>query len=416
MRTGRGSLFRVAMLCRRPAFAAAFLLLGALACGGDSGPEAAAPQGAEKALYVQSPPAACTWPARSAPTAKPGEPLIISEGTPPCRIYFRETGIVLRGDSASGAPDPGPYVARDSRGRFISSIAGDHARLAVWNPDGSFDRTIGREGFGPGEFPRSQFAPVIFVDGADRIYVRSGGGVWSILEPTFEHVGRMGIPSIQSRGSNAVFRDGTIIASAGAGGERVDYFQRYTPNGSGPTGFAEIPLDRRAAGSERTTVPADDSTFWASPDAGSDAGYLLEHWSITGTRLAALRRDVSWLPRPKTQSAPPAPTDPPRPFVNLRSVGPDGLLLVYATVNNDTWRPLAAGEERPRVSTRRNVHIDVIAPREGTVVASEVVNISALGEGTIPFEFFPRTNLGYRIDDSGDLPVVRIVEYGLRPR
>ncbi len=385
-----------------------------LGCRGDTRPAAVAAD-SQRALFRDSVTAPCERPAANGTAPAANDTVVIANTTYPCRLFFRETGIVLRGDSAKGVPMPGEFVARDSKGRFFSNIVGDQSRIAVWNADGSFDRTMGQAGPGELALPRTQFAPVVHVDGDDRLYVRWGGGLWSVYEPTLQFLGRIPVPSPQTRHANAVFRGGFIMASTGTRGDQLEYFRRYGVGGPTPA-FATIPLAIRHGTSFRGIVAADDTTFWAGPDPADDDGYSLERWTIGGERIMGFRREVPWFPEMGISSETRDPAEPPRPTVNPMNVDAEGLVLVYTLIPNDAWRQRPAGEAPPAVAADRNVHIEVIDPRAATALASEVVNISTYTSRTIPYEFFPRTRLGYVQSRTDGRAEVRVVEYGLARR
>ena len=379
--------------------------------GGESRAPAVAAD-AERALVRDSVPAACERPVATERRTEARDTVVIDDTSYPCRLYFRETGIVLRGDSAKGVSQPGQFVARDSKGRFFSNIAGDQSRIAVWNPDGSFDRLLGQAGPGQPAAPRTQFAPVVYVDGDDRIYVRWGGGLWSVYEPTLQFLGRIPVPSSQTRHANAVFSGGFIMSSSGIRGDQLEYFRRYGVGGGAPA-FGTIPLEIRHGSSFRGIVAADDTTFWAGPDPADDDGYSLERWTIRGERVSGFRREVPWFPRTGLSPERADSAAPPRPTVNPMNVDAEGMVLVYTLIANEAWRQRAAGEAAPTPLTDRNVHIEVIDPRGATVLASETVNIATYRARTIPYEFFPRTRLGYVHTEREGRAEVRIIEYGL---
>lgn len=63
--------------------------------------------------------------------------------------------VVSLGDSAGeGFVAFGAVIARDRRGNYLVSHPRAAGHLIVFRPDGTFDRTVGRAGGGPGEFRR----------------------------------------------------------------------------------------------------------------------------------------------------------------------------------------------------------------------------------------------------------------------
>lgn len=356
-------------------------------------------RGAEQALYVSSEPPPCTLPASKA-EAPSADTIVLRDTEYPCRLYFRETGVVLRGDSAGRSPYPGRHVARDSRGRFITSIAGEPGRLAIWNPDGSFNRTLGQPGHGPGEISVEGLGTIPFVDAADWIYVRGGGGRWTVFDAEYEFVGRQAVPSEGRRETNAVFPRGQILTSLAPHARRPSYFRVHEVSGALAGEFAPIPPQNRAGDFTRILLAADDSTFWAGPDAFT-GGYAFERWSIDGRLETRIERDVAWFPETKGTKSPTA---------SPVALDREGNLLVYS------WVPSGSARDTTNPGADLDVHLEVIDWRGGRVLASEVVNGRAIVERTIPRHFFPRTHFGYLYDESEDEPVVRIIEYGVTSR
>ena len=331
-------------------------------------------------------------------SVEPDSTLTLNDEDYPCRLSFRETAVVLRGDANGPAPYPGRYVARDSRGRFITSIAGDNSRVAIWNPDGSFNRTLGEPGQGPGEIPAAGFEPVVFIDSRDWLYVRTGGQQWTIFNADYEYVRRVAIPSRGQFGSNLVFAPGRILVSVPGEVRATHYFRLYGADGDLASQFAQIPPDNRMSSYARMVTPASDTTFWASPDAAGSDSYALELWSMSGTKLSEVRRPIGWF-----SSGAPSPTRPAkRPTLVPVNVDANGRLLVYSWTGQNTGSP--------------EVHLELIDVRRGAVLASEVVDVPSIMGGPTPRYFFPGTSMGYRYDESAETPVVRIVEYSLTRR
>jgi hypothetical protein len=354
-------------------------------------------------LYRAEQPAPCRYSSRSTSRESPWSDVNLTQTSYPCRLYFRETGVVLQGDSAGNSPYPDRYVARDSRGRFYSSIAGERTRIAIWNSDGSFERYFGSPGEGPGEVPHGNMPPLVFIDASDGLYIRTSGHRWTFFSDTLGYIGRAVAISTGHPSVNAVFHEARILTAISVGDPGSHYFRLDGPDGTVQREFPPIPDNRRDSdflqGVLRTIVGVDETTFVASPETEDD-GYALDLWSISGNRLASLRRTAPWFP-----TGPPPPATKPGqwfgPRVSPVSVDSAGLVLVYTIIRKDGGH---------------NAHLEVLDWRGNAVVASEMVDGTAIWEERIPTYFFPRSNLGYRYDDTGDVPVVRIIEYGLTER
>lgn len=131
-----------------------------------------------------------------------------------------ERDLVLGGDP--GNPDATFFrprdVAVDAQGRIYVLDQGNY-RVQVFDADGRFMRTLGREGQGPGEF---QY-PLSLAVGDDRLLVVDGGnarvGIWD-LDGT--HIGDVGIERAGLLGTRAdLFPDASIL---------IDYADRQSLN------------------------------------------------------------------------------------------------------------------------------------------------------------------------------------------
>ena len=113
----------------------------------------------------------------------------IEDREPPCRFVFRPTGVRLEAVVDGSRPDPGTVVLMDGLGRFYSANArGYDAVISVWNPEGEYLTSFGREGEGPGECTvRGMLS--LYLDGRNQLHVRDGGLSWSALAAD-DHVTR----------------------------------------------------------------------------------------------------------------------------------------------------------------------------------------------------------------------------------
>jgi hypothetical protein len=372
------------------------VLLGVSACD----PRSVADSGESEELFRTKRPAPCSYRTNSTASSSSLSDVTLNATTYPCRLYFRETGVMLQGTFDGSVPYPGREVARDSQGRFYSSIAGETTRIAIWNSDGSFERFFGRAGEGPGELPHGQFPPIVFIDAAGAFYIRTGGHRWTFFSDTLGYLGRAVILSQGSAYFNAVFPGGKIVTAVGPSSRESHDFSVRTRDGTLQARFPLLSDERRASNFfravPRSIVAVDDTSFVVGPEAPGD-GYPLDLWSISGTRIAQLRRQAAWLadgpfPRGEITGLWPGP------IVTPLNVDSSGYFLVRTTVT-DGGSPSS--------------HFEVIDWRGGTVLASEVADPTTKFRDQFPRHFFPGTNVGYRYDDSGDEPVVRIIEYGL---
>jgi hypothetical protein len=258
--------------------------------------------------------------------------------------------------------------------------------------------------------------PIVVTDAADRIYVRHFDQSWRIFEPDLTFATQV---SLKGTGNafnvNAVTGDGCIVSSA-VSLPASAIFQVVLPSDTSVHAFGPIP---EAAGSDsnprvtRAIAATRDSTFWAAPFATVDHRYVLEQWSAGGTLLRTLIRDASWYRDLSSGAAP----RPPPPSIQPRNVDQNGNLLVLSWIANEHWsEPVASGQSAGPPLSRWNIHLEVIDPDAGAVLASEVVSLQAIGarRGRIPRYYIAGTSLGYYVERSDlGLSSIHLVEYQL---
>jgi hypothetical protein len=346
---------------------------------------------------------------------------ITDAGAPPCRLLLRATGISLRGTLDGSVPYPGRSVARDSHGRFVSSVSGDGTRFAVWHPDGSFITTVGRHGSGPGEFPGGPEL-VVFTDASDNIHVRESGGRWSVFDASLGYLTSFRSEGVGTQSSqfSQVLADGRVAESGTASG--APYVSITDAGGRSrrldvSPAVIEI-VDPQYATNRRAIHATRAASLWVGPWRAAPSvrtGYALEHWSAAGNLLMTLVRHPAWYPGPAPGTAARQGQIVPSPLIVPVNIDPDGYLLVYAWVANRDWRWIDDDDERGRSTPAfQNLHLEVLDPATGTVVASEAVRVSAIVNGVMPRYFFPGTRLGYYLanPDSAE-PSIEVVEYTL---
>ncbi len=231
-------------------------------------------------------------------------------------------------------------MAVDSSGRYyVAHGDGGFAATRIWvfDKDGAFLRTIGRDGDGPGEYRlisridclagdtlvvfdtrlrrRTTLAP------DDSVIATQPYQVSGFMNSSFLLDGRMVVNEHQRTPAGAgyplqvVDREGQIVRPLGS--VRPEYR-----------------LGEPYKYQRPTSVGADGATVWTI----GRGDYLMELWDTTGNRLAALQREVEWfepyvLGRDITPNGP-----PPLPAVGLFSADGAGRLWVAVRVPSDNWR------------------------------------------------------------------------------
>jgi hypothetical protein len=303
-------------------------------------------------------------------------------------------------------------------------VEGNNAQVAIWRANGTFDRTIGQRGDGPGELGPGTAPLKVFVDARDRVYVRASQGRWSVFSRDLRFVRGIRVRSSGLRAVTAVLDDGRILISDPPFQEGVRRFAVIGMIGAAEQAFGE--LEPQPTSMEMRTHPSvvigSEASFFSGPPSDGTAGYVLDEWSLLGNKTASYRRAAEWLSASERNSGSArsrrrisSGKSPPGLAIRPVNVDHDGLVLTYVWVPNANWREVTRSEQNKdpnRLSF--NLHIEVLDPRAGTILASEVVNSVAVADGAIPLEYFDGTRLGYRHGRGADgLPVVSIVEYSL---
>jgi hypothetical protein len=206
-----------------------------------------------------------------------------------CPPSFREKAVL-----GSDGPGVGPLrsVGEDGAGRFYLAHDYSASAIAVYAPNGRFQRTIGRQGRGPGEYRRISrvhtFADTVFVyDEQERkedAYAGSGPLRFVRTRPVPLQV-YAALP----------MRDGTLLVNSDvrAPGAVAAPFHVVGPDGqivrSFPDGGGRFRYDEAHLLS-RAMARASDTTFWAA----HETQYVLELWSVSGRKLAELDRVTNW--------------------------------------------------------------------------------------------------------------------------
>jgi hypothetical protein len=319
-----------------------------------------------------------------------------------CEIHFEDV-VTIRGDSSRGWPSPGDAAARDSKGRFYTSIVDNNSSIAVWSSSGEFIRTIGRPGEGPGEIPTGSVPPILLVDSRDFLHVRTMGFVYTLFDSLHEFSARQRVTA----GGEAVMAGGVLLTGTRLRGSP----HQFTVSDATGTlrAFGELPpgaLSTPNATARRAISGVNDSLFWAGPMNGYAQGYTLELWSLSGTRRGVLQRDASWYSEARD------------PGVQPKNIDADGGILVFTWQRNDNWRVITDRElQRELVGTMQDIYIELIDPDAGVVLGTKVIPLTAIINGSAPSSFFRGTRLGYRsVEDSLGFRTIHVVRYALKTR
>lgn len=262
-------------------------------------------------------------------------------------------------------------VAQDHRGYFYVAAGYDAAPIAVYGPDGRFQRLIGRGGQGPGEF---SFVSAIATDRSNLLY--SFGTHFSLHRSD----GTLIRSTATVNGSRvyAAFplRDGTIVLQATLVG-RSDRapLQLIDREGRLVRSFGQDSGDQFVSNfwtRWRPVSAAPGDRVWM----GRVNRYRLELWSTSGKRLALLERKTTWF-APWENHTGELDVDKPPPRLLALRVDQEGLLWTLVQVADANYKAVPrTGGERKMYSPREESNlsdtiIEVIDPTTGKLLASQ---------------------------------------------
>jgi len=339
----------------------------------------------------------------------------IPDNEPPCEIVFVSTGIVLSADPNGVRPDPGSFHARDSRGRYFTNSISEPGVVAVWDSTGTFARTIGRPGEGPGEFSRSVVQPWV-TTGDTLVFYNSRR--FTIFDGEGTLIGTIPsrLPMSLRSGSYAVAPGGLVVVGEAYRSSQGRSVSLITMAGEHIRSYGDSspPV---AAGSDnglRTVAMQGDDRFWAS--LLPHEGYAFEYWTFDGDWLQSVRREASWTPRPL--KAPAAQTGSRYvPFkVASLSVDEDGLLYALTLRMKDGVDLSVRAANDSVESELFEVRLEVIDPIAGRVLA-RLGPVSGIGVYTdFPTQFTGTRFGSRRVRTVDDLTNWEIVEFVMRPK
>lgn len=302
-------------------------------------------------------------------------PVELRESCPNCRVEWQR--VVTLGDGRGGVFGAATSVVRDSRGRYLVASESRRAEVLVFAGDGTFNRTIGRAGAGPGEYGWASelvWAPGDSLHVIDVVLRR-----WTTLAPDFQVARIRPIPGDFLW--DAVFLEGHGLVA-----------NLYVPT----TGQASFPLHAldnlgaiaRSFGAAKDGIVRRDlpSTTRRKLARGPNNGvwsariseYSVSLWDTRGRQVKELRRGVPWF-RPWVQVTTPSPEQPPSTEIVAIHGDKAGLLWVLIQVPDPRWRDHLEEFRTPEGKVYRptdrdavyDTYVEVINPATGEVLASQ---------------------------------------------
>jgi hypothetical protein len=295
-------------------------------------------------------------------------------------------------------------MVRDSRGNFLVAHGdgGAHAReVWVFDQEGTFIQTIGREGEGPGEYRSIRRIDVLPGDTLELFDVRLRRR--TTLSPDLKVVATESYETAGFAGSVRLPDGRLVLRQHIRTPGRVGFpFQLVSRSGEIVRSLGSINPEHR---------PREDVKYMRSVTSGPDGGsvwtvgfgdYLMELWDTTGARRAALRREAEWF-EPYVLDYSGISPDGPTPQSQVRFVKLDSADRLWVMVKKATqnWREvlLANPDHVTDPSLLQKVYdwiLEVVDTHTGVLVVSQVLPhreyTRFLGEDLI---------VSYREDDLG---------------
>lgn len=331
------------------------------------------------------------------------------ECVPGCAIELRP--LVSLGGGEEGWVGATFNVARGSRFYYVAGATLPPSEIHVFDFDGSFVRTIGSPGQGPGEY---RWIRALRVSEGDTLHVFDVlNDRHTVIAPDFSVARTRRLPGEIQDGGALPAADGHFLINASVpSAEGIGYpLHLIDPGGNLVRSFGS---DRPRAGfnepssrPRRRVARSRAGGIWAT----HPTEYRIERWTTAGARVQELRIEADWMagdaPSPRREhDAPPGP--PPRSLLSIWE-DDDGLLWVTGRIPPPRWQDAVDGTRIVDRNEYAHTVIEVIDPETGTRLARRVVPSFAGVLDPIRGDLYT-----YRESDEG-IPVLDVWEIGITP-
>jgi hypothetical protein len=299
-----------------------------------------------------------------------------------CKLEWKHVA-TLDGNSVSGWP---AWVSRGLDGRIY--VIDQVERLPfVFSQTGRFERKLGRQGAGPGEY-RSARAVLVGTNG--RIHILDPSlGRHTVLSKDGDMAATKPLPGgTPSLASAAVLADDRIVtnqlfrdpASAGFLLQEVD------PSGKRLRLFEEV--ERYDMGEtwpyQRLLFARQNGEIWSA----HPYNYVIDLYSRDRKKIMAITRIADWVGTPDRMSGPSAGDALEPPWMEMRALWDDrdGLLWTGTLVPSRSWQPTKDSNRALPINERYETVIEVLDPKAGALVTSLRVRqmvVYGLGNGYV---------------------------------
>ena len=295
-------------------------------------------------------------------------------------------------------------LTMNSRGEFMTTSYQVGSEIQVFHPDGTFSRTIGRDGSGPGEFRHISF---LHPGPGDSIWAFDLSGRVSILSPDLRFIRSQ--RSVGHVNAGVLLSDGSWILNEDVSipGHRGFPLHHLSPHGEILKSFGGDPEEYQPHLpylNQRQIAAAEHDCVWAI----TRTRYLVERWCVDGERHAAVERETDWF-RPYAVRNPVGQWSSIQPWVVGVQEDSEGLLWVLTVVASSRWQELwddsmsGTGQFDYRMF---ETVIEVLDPISGRLLASERIPERAYG-------FVGPLGIYTYLEDSSGQPSIRVLSLTL---
>ena len=293
---------------------------------------------------------------------------------PKCSLTVERVFTNRGGDAAIATP---MAAIRDSQGRTLLASWEIPGEIAVFDPNGAFIRTIGREGAGPSEFRRIVDMAVRgeFVHVFDARLRRE-----TVLDRAFRTVATKRMPGNVMQA--LAFDQGLTILNADVRTRDLIAVPLHVVDSAGALvrSFGEDSIGYEMGipwlGS-RAISSAVSSGVWSA----YRNQYVLQHWSVDGRLLREIRRVPELFPA-YFEATGPAPWTKPQPKLHLIHQDAKGRMWVAVAVGDPDWPEGLRALDRAvpgvtHVIDDMNLYYDTVVDvlaEDGTLIATTVVD------------------------------------------
>jgi hypothetical protein len=321
-----------------------------------------------------------------------------------CSIEFQRIATLGQADGPGIIEGDNTSAVADGRGRYFLYYA-YRPWVKVYDAQGRFIKSLGREGEGPGEF---RGVGIVRVSAGDTIHVFDGDNpTHSVFSPSLEFVRSNRLQIVPQVTGVALGGNRAVLAVPIHTPERVGLPLHLVDRGRLVRSFGS------ESGAYRPDIPYFDDRAIAPASGGNlwvahRNRYQIELWSTDGRKLREYRRSVEWFP-PLLRNWSISPNTPPPTRLQQVWEDPEGRLWVKMGVADRNWRR-AVRRGGPHGYTIDNdddyldTVIEVIEPRRGRVLASRrfPMTVQFIGQGL----------MGTVVTDEDDVPYYAV--WGMR--